>query len=63
MLSIGDGRGCCVPNELAEQYQLLAALQSRYGDDFDNEQVIAASGCTDNDLIPCWRRQHDDAAT
>ena len=57
MLSNRGGGGCCVPNGLAETHQLLPALQERYGKAFDNEQVIAASLCTENEYFLVWRAE------
>ena len=62
MLSVRGGGGCCVPGDLAQTYHLLPALQERYGEAFDNEQVIAASGCTDNEFFLVWRAEPEPAA-
>ena len=56
MLFQSDGHGCAVPGDLAQKYRLLDALQARYGEAFDNERVIEASGCTDNATFLCWER-------
>jgi hypothetical protein len=54
LLTQSDGHGCAVPGGLAQEHGLLDALQARYGEAFDNERVIEASGCTDNASFLCW---------
>ena len=61
-VGVPGGTGCCVPGDLAQAHDLLPALQARYGDAFDNEQVIRASCCTDNSSFICWRSSGDFAA-
>ncbi len=56
LLFQSDGHGCAVPGGLAQEHRLLDALQARYGEAFDNERVIEASGCTDNASFLCWER-------
>jgi len=56
VLGTADGKGCAVPNGLAQDHGLLEVLQQRYGDGFDNESVIRACGCTDDGWFPCWSR-------
>lgn len=62
LLHQSDGTGCCVPGDLAQDHGLLPALQARYGDAFDNEQVIRASGCTEDAAFICWRNTNGDHA-
>lgn len=49
-----DGSKCCVSSELEGADRLLERLQALPG--FDNEAVIAASGCTSNASFQCWQK-------
>lgn len=53
LLSAGD-HGCAVPSEAEGMGELLLRLQELPR--FDNEAVIRAMGCTDNELFPVWSR-------
>ena len=46
--------GCVIPQGATGEQTLLNKLQSLPG--FDNEQLIAAMSCTDNQKFLCWRR-------
>jgi hypothetical protein len=54
LLSAGD-HGCVVPSEAEGMRELLMRLQELPG--FDDEVVIRAMGCTDNELFPVWTRE------
>jgi len=63
LLSAGD-HGCVVPSEAEGMGELLTRLQELTG--FDDEAVIRAMGCTDNELFPVWSRgggEHEAAYT
>lgn len=49
----GSG-GCAIPQGATGEEALLTALQSLPG--FDNEQLIAAMSCTENQKFLCWKR-------
>lgn len=50
-----DGAGgCVIPQGATGEDALLGKLQSLPA--FDNEQLIAAMSCTDNQKFLCWRR-------
>jgi hypothetical protein len=51
----GAGSGCVIPQGATGKRELLDALQRLPG--FDNAQLIAAMGCTDNRTFLCWQRQ------
>jgi len=54
LLSAGD-HGCVVPSEAEGMGELLLRLQQLPG--FDDEAVIRAMGCTDNERFPVWSRE------
>jgi hypothetical protein len=49
------GSGVLVPGERAQEIGLLPILQERLSG-MDNEAVIAACGCTEEQWFPVWRR-------
>jgi hypothetical protein len=49
-----DGKGCCVPQGAEGSGPLLERLQALPG--FDNDQVIAAMGCSENARFVCWKK-------
>jgi hypothetical protein len=49
-----DGKGCCVPQGAEGSGPLLERLQALPG--FDNGQVIAAMGCSENARFVCWKK-------
>ena len=53
LLFAGD-HGCVVPSEADGMSELLLRLQQLPG--FDNDAVIRAMGCTDDELFPVWSR-------
>jgi hypothetical protein len=55
LLGGADGKGVVVPNFLATELDLLAALQARLPG-LDNEQIIIASGSTTNAMFTIWSR-------
>lgn len=57
LLSAGD-HGCVVPSEAEGMRELLMRLQELRG--FEDEAVIRAMGCTDNELFPVWSRETRD---
>ncbi len=57
LLSAGD-HGCVVPSEAEGMGELLTRLQELPG--FDDEAVIRAMGCTDNELFPVWSRERSE---
>ena len=54
LLSAGD-HGCVVPSEAEGMGELLTRLGELPG--FDDEAVIRAMGCTDNEFFPVWSRE------
>ena len=54
LLSAGD-HGCVVPSEAEGMGDLLLRLQELPG--FDDEAVIRAMNCTDNEPFPVWSRE------
>lgn len=51
---LGDDCDCIVPSETPGVQSLLGRFQSLPG--FDDEAVIRAMGCTDNDRFVVWKR-------
>jgi hypothetical protein len=51
---VNGASGCVIPQGATGEQALLAKLQSLPG--FDNEQLITAMSCTDNQKFLCWRR-------
>jgi hypothetical protein len=54
LLGSNGSSGCVIPQGATGEQALLARLQSLPG--FDNEQLIAAMSCTENQKFLCWRR-------
>jgi hypothetical protein len=54
ILESADGETLVVPQMAPGCEELLSALQALPG--FDNEAVIAAMACTDNQEFLCWER-------
>lgn len=54
LLSAGD-HGCVVPSEAEGMAELLLRLHELPG--FDDEAVIRAMGCTDNERFAVWSRE------
>jgi hypothetical protein len=56
---VGEGAksGCVVPSESVGCDSLLARLQELPG--FDNEAVIRASQCLEDQRFLCWKREPD----
>jgi hypothetical protein len=50
----GDGKGCCVPQDVAVTNHLLERLEQLPG--FDNGKVIEAMGCAENARFVCWKK-------
>lgn len=55
LLEAQGGRGCAVPHEAAVRTKLLEELQSRLPG-LQDEKVIEAMGCTDNNSFTIWER-------
>jgi hypothetical protein len=51
---VGKNRGCVIPAGAEGENQLLERLQKILG--FDNEAVIAAMSCVEDQRFLCWRR-------
>ena len=54
LFGAGGSSGCVIPQGATGERELLGRLQSLPG--FDNERLIAAMSCTDNQQFVCWRR-------
>jgi hypothetical protein len=54
LLAGSNGKGVCVPQGAPGSEPLLDRLQKL--PNFDNEQVIAAMGCSNNARFVCWKR-------
>jgi len=52
---VGQNGGCVVPSEAQGADDLLERLQKLPG--FDNEAVIAAMICTEEQRFLCWKKQ------
>lgn len=52
----GTEDGCVVPHGAAESTDLLGRLQALPG--FDNEAVVDAMTCVENNEFECWEREH-----
>jgi hypothetical protein len=51
---VGQTNGCVVPSEAQGVDEMLARLQQLPG--FDNEAVITAMSCTEEQRFLCWRK-------
>jgi hypothetical protein len=51
-----NNNGCVISNDAAVRTSLLEELQRRFPD-LDNEMVIKAMGCTDNNDFLIWKRK------
>jgi hypothetical protein len=54
LFGVNGASGCVIPQGATGEQALLSKLQSLPG--FDNEQLIAAMSCTDNQKFLCWTR-------